>query len=209
MNLNSLVTAESASCQNLTWWSSPWCFLGSPFQKAWLQVWAGGQSIIHLAPIFQRFPWEAGKSTRGAAGCCWPECSCYSRTGYSLESCSFPSGTPSSLASFSSLLRLFFLCLWRRWLSPSSLSCCFLELDGKWERKNKESSQVGCWVQECSRILWLCRRKVHTKNKKVYKKQKIKINKKITCMHQRLWANPASTPTLWCAEKNTTEKPKD
>lgn len=56
-----------------------------------------------------------------------------------MVSCSSPSWAPSSLASFSSLLRLFFLCLWRRWLSPSSLSCCFLS----GEQRDKVTSDTA------------------------------------------------------------------
>lgn len=68
---------------------------------------------------------------------------------HSLVSCSSPSWAPSSLASFSSLLRLFFLCLWRRWLSPSSLSCCFLSRGQRGQRDIRHSPDTAgtqTWV---------------------------------------------------------------
>lgn len=70
---------------------------------------------------------------------------------YSLASCSSPSWAPSSLASFSSLLRLFFLCLWRRWLSPSSLSCCLLWWGGKGRGKSCQSLHQHCSAAEQTR----------------------------------------------------------
>lgn len=103
------------------------------------------------------FPWETW-NTKWTPSPTHPQCHAGSEEtfllragGHSLVSCSSPSWAPSSLVSFSSLLRLFFLCLWRRWLSPSSLSCCFLG----WEERREGGHSRACIGQGHPRWLLL------------------------------------------------------